>query len=148
MFQPFLLDNKYISIPLGPLDVVILLFGPLPQENKNMANYDGQNTESGNFLQEGIYNSFKALDSNTYAEKIIVFPNPLKTELNVEIHIFDSNPIYFEVFDITGRKILCQKIINKTNNIISFSNFYACTYLYRISNSNRILKEGNLVLVK
>lgn len=74
---------------------------------------------------------------------VIVYPNP--SGGNVSVIVVDvNNSEKIEVLDALGKLILSKKLVN-TESSLDLSNLANGVYMYRIVNSNGIVKQGKLV---
>lgn len=78
------------------------------------------------------------------ATQIKVFPNPVKTILNVEISDNTSENIAFDLFDVSG-KLVVQKSITKQEISLDMKNLPSGIYFLKVSSSK---KTGTYKIVK
>lgn len=92
-------------------------------------------------------NSRFALGNNeniTNNTVINVYPNPSQGDLSVTSNLKDC---IFEVYDITGRNVLTQKL-NENETKVNVSSLNNGTYLYKISKNGKTVKADKLILNK
>lgn len=78
----------------------------------------------------------------TEANGIMVYPNPAHSELYIEGN-FDV-PATFELYDITGRKVLSQSI--NSNQPININQLSKGLYLYLLNADNKAIARGKVVI--
>ena len=92
-------------------------------------------------LQRLLNNS----QNNPVSAKLInLFPNPCSGKLIVENS--PENGI-FELYDIVGRKVY-SSILNGNATQLDLSSFNNGTYLYKIIQNDKVVKEDKLILNK
>ncbi|MCK9613853.1 MAG: T9SS type A sorting domain-containing protein [Bacteroidales bacterium] len=115
-------------------------------------------TNDGGYIISGITNSFGnnydvyliKTDANGISgfEKIIhlnltciVYPNPCKGILNIQMNNCTSNFYFIELFNISGQLVHCEKYENKNsmNNQLNLTNYPKGFYLLRISSYNQTI---------
>jgi len=78
-----------------------------------------------------------------------VFPNPFTQSFNIELSYFDflkykNEDLVVEAFDILGKKILTQNILNQKTEI-TFPSVADGIYFYTIKTSQQILSSGKML---
>lgn len=84
-----------------------------------------------------------SVNNPTAAKPINVYPNPSVGKLSIENS--PENGI-FELYDIVGRKVYTSHITNATQ--IDLTSFNNGTYLYKIIQNDKVIKEDKLILNK
>lgn len=86
----------------------------------------------------------KAISLPEIISQVKVYPNPFTNDIVVTLEKNDINS-NFELFDITGRKIMTSKLNNSVNRI-QFNKPGAGIYIYRLTNSKgKVFASGKLV---
>ena len=79
-----------------------------------------------------------------------VFPNPSlfywNIDLGCDISNF-SNPS-FSLFDVLGRKIMNEILLDNQSTYLQFSDLASGTYFFRLKDQKGTLKEGKLMVIK
>jgi hypothetical protein len=79
---------------------------------------------------------------------IVVWPNPVKSQLNVYVPENQPEDIYFELWAITGRCVSKTLLHGGLNRNISLKELPAGIYLYKVFISERLSKTGKLIIEK
>jgi len=66
---------------------------------------------------------------------MILFPNPTKQFLNVNMNVIGSERAIYTVFDITGRRVLNNRLLSNTIDVSMLS---SGNYILRIINNGKI----------
>jgi hypothetical protein len=93
--------------------------------------------------EEHARNAMKALEENPSAIIADLFPNPANNSVIAKTNL---NNAVLEVYDVVGKRVLSQKLVeNETKiDVTSFNNG---TYLYKITDaSNKVVKNGKLII--
>jgi hypothetical protein len=86
--------------------------------------------------------AINVLDNNN----AVVVSNPvLGNLLNISCYQDDHNGLAFKLFDLSGRMILQERLINQTNSF-QLNQVSKGLYLYEIVSPGQILKSGKLVV--
>ena len=75
--------------------------------------------------------------------EVKIYPNPAQRSFTITGN-FDT-PALFELYDITGRKILSQVLTNN-DKIVSVSHLSKSIYIYRINTVDGKITRGKLVI--
>lgn len=87
------------------------------------------------------------LGSDNFPEislKMIVYPNPTTSILNLKIENYGFQELSYRLFDIRGKLIYNQKII-KSNTSISLESLYMGTYILEVTKQNKIIKSFKVI---
>ncbi len=80
------------------------------------------------FTQEAVQEDIKN-------EKLVLYPNPVKDILNIEVN--DSKDYYYQIYNLSGQLVKEGKFQNKQTDISSLKTGY---YLIRVNNSEIMVK--------
>ncbi|MPS73460.1 MAG: T9SS type A sorting domain-containing protein [Chryseobacterium sp.] len=69
------------------------------------------------------------------AEKLKVFPNPVKDKLNIDTN--DDKEYFFQIYNMSGQLVKEGRFDNKQTDV---SNLSTGIYLLRINNSESVIK--------
>jgi hypothetical protein len=73
-----------------------------------------------------------------------IYPNPFTNNIVVNLNKNDFSPI-FDLYDISGRKVLTTKLNNVTNRI-QFNQPGTGVYIYKLTNkTGKVIASGKLV---
>mgnify|MGYP000368324312 CR=1 FL=1 len=72
---------------------------------------------------------------STASDDMILFPNPTKQFLNVNMNVIGSERAIYTVFDITGRRVLNNRLLSNTIDVSMLS---SGNYILRIINNGKI----------
>lgn len=112
--------------------------------------------EDVGYCIEGIGNIYKTtvggilVEINEYGLNIIptLFPNPFDNQLFIsvaELKTSNGQPVTFEIFEITGKKVYSKNIQPLTYMIHNLGNLQPGIYIYLIKSANSILISGKLL---
>lgn len=88
-------------------------------------------------------NVANALEQNPSAVIAELFPNPADNLILAKTNLINGT---LEIWDVMGRKVLTQKLIENETKI-DVSSFNNGTYLYKITDSsNRVVKKDKLMI--
>lgn len=75
-----------------------------------------------------------------------IYPNPAKELVNLSFQVKDGEEVFFELHDLTGRKVMRKRL--KTNSLhhIELKAVHHGIYIYRLLNVESILESGKLVI--
>ncbi len=109
-----------------------------------------QCTVTANDLRLGNPKQKQAPQETTARENNVkVYPNPNNGAMQVDYSLADNQKATFEVYDITGRKVLSYPMKEGKNILtISESNIENGVYLYQVVAGNQRITEGKLVIIK
>ena len=83
------------------------------------------------------------LPSNQLQE-VLVFPNPVKDIVNIEVKDFGQENLQFELYDVLGNRLMTTSFKNKTTSI-ELKRLMSGTYFFKIYNSNQVIGVGKMV---
>lgn len=87
---------------------------------------------------------FKDLEKEKYFVKI--FPNPAKNNFTIEIKKFDSSKKnYFQLYDISGKKMIEEKINASTTNI-SLNGIATGNYIVKVFSDKELIGNTKLIV--
>lgn len=81
--------------------------------------------------------------SEQQAKEVILYPNPATTELTIRKAV-QVGSCTVEFFSITGKKVLSQQLTNNTTKI-DISNLQKGSYIYKITDNNKVLDSGKWI---
>lgn len=84
------------------------------------------------------------LEQSDTATQIAIYPNPCKTQFNLEIKDLTKQEATLQCFDLTGRMVLRQTVLSGTNPIIT-NQLPSGIYIWQIMDQNSIVGNGRLV---
>jgi len=88
----------------------------------------------------------KVKDAEEGVDEILVFPNPTKDNLTVELELKKDESVYFKLYDLSG-KLLLNALLNKEKNTLNLKGLTKGMYLYRIhDNEGGLLKNDKLII--
>ena len=95
--------------------------------------WSGTSYVPGTLTGISLINSNLSIINNTIVEKTLFYPNPTKSQLNLQL---DSTLIgtLYSIYDNTGKFILSEKI-NAENTIIEFGNLSVGVYLLSVGDN-------------
>lgn len=104
----------------------------------------------GSYSDNGYIIKVLPEDIITHAEEtpitidrdVAIYPNPFSNELRFQTARKDLS---FELFDVTGRKILSGNIQNNAETHIATGSIRAGIYFYMIQDGSRIVQSGKLI---
>lgn len=73
-----------------------------------------------------------------------VYPNPTTAGINLSITNYNSENISYQLFDLNGRSIQTNKIVEKETQI-SLDNLSNAIYLLTVSDNNKSLKTFKII---
>lgn len=87
----------------------------------------------------GINDDLKAQN-----ELFRVFPNPANNELNINLLNVSNNAVYFELYDVLGKKIF-QIQLNNLETKIDISKLPKAFYLYKLKINDKIFSDKLII---
>ena len=75
---------------------------------------------------------------------VTVYPNPTTDYLTLEVKEMDPSSLTFQMFDIQGRLLQTQKIVNNQTNIV-MSTLPVSTYFVKVSQDNKEVKTFKII---
>ena len=137
-YQLFNIDLIYYSTTTVP-DSASIVFG---------SSKSGADARVGSalYVDDVAFTGWVGIDQyDLYTDKINVFPNPAKGELNISVQIDDANGI--QVFDALGRS-LGVYIIQNAGVILNTSSYSAGAYIFEVHDKkNKILTTGKFNVI-
>jgi hypothetical protein len=88
---------------------------------------------------------FRRLKSTEESE-FIVYPNPATNQLNFNYLVQDVEQIEFLLYDVLGKLQLRTKLLVGDQHRISLTDLNKGVYLYRMTNSAKVLELGKLII--
>lgn len=98
---------------------------------------------------QGVQQSIEifTLGTNDFPEITLtmsVYPNPTTASVNLSIANYNSENISYQLFDLNGRSIQTNKIVEKETQI-SLDNLSNAIYLLTVSDNNKSLKTFRII---
>ena len=73
-----------------------------------------------------------------------VYPNPTKGMLTLKVENYEINDFSYELFDISGRKIKTENLVDKETKI-DMGNVNPSTYILRVIKANKEVKSFKII---
>lgn len=107
------------------------------------------NSESIGSVSQGIQQPYEIFSLGTddfpnISLKILVYPNPTISLVNLEIQGLTYNTLEYQLFDIMGKEISNQKI-SQSETQIPLENLPTATYLLNVSDQTKIIKTFKII---
>jgi len=107
------------------------------------------NSESIGSVSQGIQQPYEIFSLGTddfpnISLKMLVYPNPTISLVNLEIQGLTYNTLEYQLFDIMGKEISTQKI-SQSETQIPLENLPAATYLLNVSDQTKIIKTFKII---
>lgn len=105
----------------------------------------GSNGSTNQGVQQPI--EIFALGTNDFPEislAMSVYPNPTTALVNLNIQNYNSENITYQLFDLNGRSIQNNKILQKETQI-SLENLSNAIYFLTVSDNNKSLKTFKII---
>lgn len=95
----------------------------------------------------GSYSQVIVADINGVdaSASVNLFPNPSNGNLHLQLAGFSNDKNYFELFDLSGRKVYSQNVVIGQTDLV-LPGFSAGLYFWQIKSGNSVVKNGKLVL--
>jgi len=88
--------------------------------------------------------NYTNIENNEFeTSNILVYPNPANLQLNIKLSS-ETNNSTFEIYNITGQKILTQNLEN-TQTQINIESLQQGIYIYKCFDNNKIIETGKFV---
>ena len=116
-------------------------WGPLSTDEMMLFTMMYINDTTG--LNVGTPTPVEDLELKTNMSDIVVYPNPVEDELQVELPT-TSEAIHFKLFDVLGREVKSINALPKNNSNIDLSDLENGMYLYEFINESGERKSGKL----
>jgi uncharacterized repeat protein (TIGR03803 family) len=110
-------------------------------------NFDGTNGRNPQFT------ALIEVDTGSYIQNLFanneikVYPNPGKDKINVIFNSDNKQETYFEIFSLSGNKIVSYKL-KQGKNILSAKNLSQGIYSYKIIANKNTIASDKLVIIK
>ncbi len=108
----------------------------------------GVTTDGDNYLIQGFQSSTITVttifDNEISKYSFKVYPNPVKSALNIEIENKEPFELIAKLYDVTGAEI-SNYVINGSKHKIDLSNIRVGTYILKISEHNRALSSYKII---
>lgn len=91
---------------------------------------------------EAFFNYSKLRLNDITKSKILIYPNPIENEININIE--NKNQVNVKIYNLDG-KLLLSKPIETKNAKISTSNLKKGIYIIEISENNKIIKTEKMI---
>jgi Secretion system C-terminal sorting domain len=106
-------------------------------------------TSSSGSISPGVQQAFEifTLGTNDFPEitlQISVYPNPTKTNATLNIANYNAENISYELFDLSGKQIVSQKITS-TATQIPMEELSSAIYFLKILDQNKVLKTFKII---
>lgn len=107
------------------------------------------NSGSTGTISQGIHQPYEIYTLGTddfpnISLQMIVYPNPTTSSINLKIENLTSSSLEYQLFDLTGRIIIRQKI-SQTETQISLENFPTATYLINVLDNTKTIKSFKII---
>jgi Secretion system C-terminal sorting domain len=105
--------------------------------------------DSGGSASQGIQQPFEifVLGINDFPEitlQMNVYPNPTKANATLNIANYNAENISYELFDLSGKQIVSQKITS-TATQIQMEEVSSAIYFLKILDQNKVLKTFKII---
>jgi hypothetical protein len=129
--------------------------GGTASNNSGTVNYSiGQivytaNSGATGSVSQGIQQPYEIYNLGTddfpnISLKMLIYPNPTMTSVNLQIQGLTYDKMEYQLFDIMGKEISNQKI-SQSETQIPLENLPSATYLLNVSNQNKIIKSFKII---
>ncbi|MFB6320639.1 T9SS type A sorting domain-containing protein [Saccharicrinis sp. FJH54] len=111
--------------------------------------YQTQTGTNGS-VAEGVQQPFEISVISSIKEtdgislNFIVYPNPAKTNLTLDIADFELSNLIFELFDVNGKILKTGKITNTRTNI-DITSLESASYLVKVIRDNQEIKTFKVI---
>lgn len=92
-----------------------------------------------------VTSPFKRFRSSR-AKELNVFPNPAKSNIQLNYLVENSDLIQFEMYDLLGKKVLSKQLSEGNTHHIELNKVATGMYIYRLMQNNHLLNSGKLVV--
>lgn len=105
-------------------------------------------TGANGSVSDGIQNNYKMTvlpvkDVITTID-FALYPNPTKNYLNLRIHDFANKNLSYQVYDLLGRLVLKEPILEKIS-AVNMTDFPEATYVLKIFSGKKLIKLIKIV---
>jgi hypothetical protein len=81
--------------------------------------------------------------------KVLVVPNPNNGTMQVYYNLKDQTPAFFEIYDLTGRKVFSRQLNVESRSItISQQQLNGGVYMYMLVQNNAVVAFDKMVIIK
>jgi hypothetical protein len=106
-------------------------------------------TGSNGSVSQGVQQPFEifTLGTDDFPNIIlqaIVYPNPTSSNINLIIENYSIDNLHYNLYDIQGRSIANQKIIQQETNI-TMENLQSANYFLQVFDNNKTLKTFKII---
>lgn len=107
------------------------------------------NTGDNGSVAQGVQQAFEISvlgveDLDETEPSVTVYPNPTADYLTLEVKELDLSSLTFQMFDLQGKLLQNQKIVNNRTNIV-MSTLPVSTYFVKVSQENREVKTFRII---
>ncbi|WP_458628600.1 T9SS type A sorting domain-containing protein [Winogradskyella sp. PC D3.3] len=100
-------------------------------------------------ISQGVQHAFEIStlgidDFPTISLDMMVFPNPTTSKVTLKIGNYTSEALRYEVYDIYGRKLQFNKILEVESEIL-FNQLPSATYLLMVFDQRQLLKTFKII---
>ena len=93
------------------------------------------------------YEIFTVANSSIFEVSLTVFPNPTKDILILQISNYDSEKLYYQLYDLQGKMLNVEQILNKQTQI-NMSGLTSATYFVNIITlGNKIVHSFKIIKI-
>lgn len=75
---------------------------------------------------------------------VLAYPNPTTDYLTLEIEDFEFSNVYFRLYDISGKLVQSEKILDNQTSIV-MSNLVPATYFIKVVQGNKEVKTFKII---
>ena len=109
--------------------------------------YAATSNSSGS-INEGVQQPFDIAtlipDNKTINLTYSVYPNPILSVLNLNVGNTATDNLFFELYDVSGKLLLKDKIVN-SNTTITMENYAAANYLLTVTDNNKAVQTFKII---
>ena len=109
--------------------------------------YTATGNSSGR-INEGVQQPYDIAtlipDNTTIHLTYSVYPNPTLSVLNLNVGNTVTDNLFFELYDVSGKLILKDKIVN-SNTPITMENYAAANYLLTVTDNNKAVQTFKII---
>jgi len=118
------------------MDVVTIKYSQCPDQANNLKVQHPSTTTIENAQQ-------------TKEIKVLVVPNPNNGTMQVYYNLKDQSPAFFEIYDLTGRKVFSQQLnVDSRSITISQQQLNGGVYMYSLVQNNAVIAFDKMVIIK
>ena len=109
--------------------------------------YAATSNSSGS-INEGVQQPFDIAtlipDNKTIHLTYSVYPNPTLSVLNLNVGNTITDNLFFELYDVSGKLLVKDKIVN-SNTTITMENYAAANYLLTVTDNNKAVQTFKII---